>query len=325
MRRVVIDADSILYQACFTTSCEELPECDTEGVYTIGMQRGSSQGEEGSMEVVDTMDITAVDKKHAMAQYYVAKGVCAYAVVVNFVSDAEDLGLDEVDIALEAKRAFTSRVNTIMNAVSKRYKDLNPIPTIVITVKEAHTVCDGMAGNYRYHVMDGITDVKGYKHNRKELEPPKGLDELYEWVFKQDDTICKSGIEADDYCVWAGHEGDLVCAIDKDVLYNVPEAYNYGRKEWVTSTEKERRHWFYTQCITGDSSDGIRGVYRVGAVGAEKALKRCVTDIEYWTAVVTTYFTKGQTLEEAIATARCVDMMGYDGSKHTLWQPPKRK
>ncbi len=270
MRKVVIDADSLLYQACFNTACSTAPEEDTE---------------------------------------------------------AEDLGLEDTKVNEEAQRAFIAKVNEVMRAVTARYKDLNPIPVIVITVKTEHTICEGMADNFRYEVMDSVEDeaVKGYKHNRREKEPPEGLMDLYEWVFQQEDTVCLEGMEADDYCVWAGHSGDLVCALDKDVIYSVPEAYNYGKKEWVKTTAQERKYWFYTQCITGDSSDGLRGVFKVGTKGAEKALKGKETDIEYWTAVVTTYFNKGQSLEEAIATARCVDMMGCDGTTHKLWTPPTKE
>ena len=82
----------------------------------------------------------------------------------------------------------------------------------------------------------------------------------------------------------------------------------------------------YYQTITGDSSDGLRGAYRIGDKGARKALEGLTDPLAMWKAVVTCYYTKDQTLEEAIATYRCVSMTQWTPENGLVfWQPPKKE
>lgn len=272
-RKIVIDADSLIYQSCFNTACsvDELPEDEQ--------------------------------------------------------ADEVDLPTSVNEALEESIRAFQAKVNEIVYSVATRYKDIDTEPIIVITVKEGSEKCKHLEPNYRYSVMQGVEDidVKGYKAKRREQEIPEGLLELYNWVYDQPNTICEGGVEADDVCVYMGSQGHLVCALDKDVIGSLPEAYNYGKKEWTSRTELEIRQFPYLQTIMGDASDGLRGVFKVGIKGAEKAIKNKETDIEMWTAVVTEYFKKGQTLEEAVATMLCVRMdMWTPDDGITYWTPPKK-
>lgn len=69
----------------------------------------------------------------------------------------------------------------------------------------------------------------------------------------------------------------VICSRDKD-LKMVP-GYHYswgsgGQKEkerWFV-TEEEGNLWFFTQLLTGDSTDNIPGLYRVGPTNAKKLL-----------------------------------------------------
>lgn len=71
--------------------------------------------------------------------------------------------------------------------------------------------------------------------------------------------------------------GTVICSRDKD-LKMVP-GYHYswgsgGQKEkarWFV-TEEEGDLWFFTQLLTGDSTDNIPGLYRVGPTNAKKLL-----------------------------------------------------
>ena len=155
---------------------------------------------------------------------------------------------------------------------------------------------------------------------------PDGLNDIYEYVYRLDGTVCESGIEADDYCVHHGRKGDIICALDKDVLGSLEYAYNYGKKEWIENYPEEIRLFPYLQTIMGDTSDGLRGVYRVGAKGAEKALAEVDTPYQAWSAVVKQYALKDQSIEEAIATMRCVRMSQWS-EEHGLvmWTPPTKE
>jgi len=255
------------------------------------------------------------------------------AMAIEIDGDEEDIELcdftsDEVTIALNMVRIFHSMLNEITKEVDSKYDIEEHV--IVLTVKPKLECCKDMADNFRYKVMQEVEDetVKGYKSNRKGMEVPEGLNDLYEYVYGLENCVCISGIEADDYVVRKGLEGHIVSALDKDVIYSVPLAYNYNKFEYVENTPEESRRWFWTQVITGDSGDGLRGIYRVGAKGAEKMLGTLedMTDYEVWAMIVTKYFEKGQTLEEAIATAQCVSMTQWtEESGLVLWTPPTRK
>ena len=249
---------------------------------------------------------------------------------LNVVEDeADDLGLpDAVDDTQEAmQRTFMSMVNEIMEAIHKVQKDVNPVPVLVLTVKPSSNRCIGMDNNFRYEVMDEVpdNDVKGYKQNRAGMEVPVGLEDIYNWVFDLPNSYCEEGVEADDVCVYFGRQGHIVAALDKDVLGSLEMAYNYGKREWAMNTPEQIALFPFYQTIIGDSSDGLRGVYRVGPKKADVALEGLVGDYPMWTAVVKQYFLKGQTLEEAIATMRCVRMDQWTPENGlVLWEPPTK-
>ncbi len=285
MKKIIIDADSLLYRAAHINS----DKVDT------------AQAEAEALEVDDDEQEIELDTA------------------------------DEVNKMVAMSLTFHSMVNEIVEEVKEEaYRDgyeVEDQATLVITVKPKLECCAGLGDNFRYDIMANVSDpvVKGYKANRAGMAVPDGLNDLYEYVFRLDGTICKSYIEADDYCVYMGRLGHIVCALDKDVLGSLEYAYNYGRKEWIEHTTLEIKKFPFLQTIMGDTSDGLRGVFRVGAKGAEKALEGLEDNYDLWVAVVKQYALKDQTIEEAIATMRCVRMdMWTEEEGLVYWQPPSR-
>jgi len=251
----------------------------------------------------------------------------------SLAEEGEELGLDDStsNEAEEAQRSFMSRINSLMSeckaeAKRKNYEIFDD-PMIVITVKKSLEACSKLEQNFRYEIMANIEDdtVKGYKANRVGMEVPRGLNEVYEWALGLPNTFCMSGVEADDVVVYYGLQGDIVCALDKDVLKSLPYAYDYYHSKWTAYSEVERKRFPYYQCITGDTGDGLRGVYRVGPKKADAALAGKHTEYEMWTAVVKQYIGKNQTIEEAIATMRAVRMDQWtEKGGLVLWTPPTK-
>lgn len=251
------------------------------------------------------------------------------------VDDGEDIGLEDAMLSSQLedmKRIFHSMTKEIVKEViadaeAKGYQlDIEPIH--VITVKGKHEVCSDLADNFRYKVMSEVQDekVKGYKANRAGMEVPDGLNDIYEYVFNLETTICESGVEADDVVVYYGRQGHIVCALDKDVIGSLEYAYNYGRLEWIENHPDEIAQFPFYQTITGDSSDGLRGVFRVGDKGAKKILGELTCEYTMWKEVVKTYAMKDQSMEEAIATMRCVRMDQWTPENGLeLWTPPKKE
>lgn len=165
-----------------------------------------------------------------------------------------------------------------------------------------------------------------YKENRKDSRKPTGYKELLHHARSNYETLTPDGIEADDLVVYLktqNPEDYILCAIDKDVLYQtVGTHYNYVKDEEVRVDEEEAIEYAYFQTLAGDTSDGYKGAHGIGKVKANRILAECDNEYEMWQAVVTAYESKGQTEEEALLTMRLANMHQWDGSKISLWNPP---
>ena len=65
----------------------------------------------------------------------------------------------------------------------------------------------------------------------------------------------------------------------------------FKQKEAIFITDEEAKRLFWEQMLVGDTSDNIKGVYRIGKVGAKKILDNTKC---YWFAVARKYIEKGQ-------------------------------
>jgi DNA polymerase-1 len=147
--------------------------------------------------------------------------------------------------------------------------------------------------NFRYQIFPE------YKAKRKE-EKPRFLREVKDYLIEKYKAVTSEGCEADDLLGIEQCRGTntIICGLDKD-LYMIPGMHysfeikgtsNLG-KEWVRPMKiQEVTPWeglkrFYTQVLTGDSTDGIKGALGVGKVGAEKLLRDCTTEQEMFEIV----------------------------------------
>jgi DNA polymerase-1 len=90
-----------------------------------------------------------------------------------------------------------------------------------------------------------------------------------------------------------GEQKTIIVSPDKD-LKNIPGAHLNPKTKEVTIIDEEiASHNFWTQMITGDSSDNIPGIPGVGPAGAKKILHGCITDEERCQAVRKAYQNRG--------------------------------
>ncbi len=61
--------------------------------------------------------------------------------------------------------------------------------------------------------------------------------------------------------------------------------YNFVKKEFYEVDEETGLRNFYTQLLTGDTSDNIKGIAGIGPVKAKKALTYCFTEQGMFTVV----------------------------------------
>jgi DNA polymerase-1 len=181
---------------------------------------------------------------------------------------------------------------------------------------------------------DRVTFRRGvwpkYKANRSKNRRPAGYRELVDWVAKAGpargwEVARLPDVEGDDVLGVLYEEGDVIASIDKDMLTLPGLHLRDGEVREVSRLEADRN--FYTQVLTGDSTDNYPGCPGVGPVGAENLLASCAAEVEMWEKVLAAYEKKGLGETDAITQARCARILRageYDLTAGTplLWSPP---
>lgn len=181
--------------------------------------------------------------------------------------------------------------------------------------------------NFRFGVAEVLEHA--YKHNRAKLEPPAGAKESMIAMIKHFDVIIGQNCEADDIVCNLAKQGFMISAIDKDVLMQTKGvSYNYMKEEFIQRTESDTVFYKYFQAITGDPSDGYKGIPRVGPVGANKIINVEMTEPELFNATLEAYEEADLGIDECLATIRLADMhqvavIDRDSHLVILYTPPE--
>lgn len=178
-----------------------------------------------------------------------------------------------------------------------------------------------------------------YKKHREDKQSPDSMGYAVECIYETSVTRCVKTLEADDLIGMLVSSGTAIgVTVDKD-LRQVPGWH------WNPDKESEPVHisaenadrFFYQQWMTGDTTDNIWGLWKVGPAKAGKILDK--TPREDWDKVIMTMYSeedwtkrpenKQPTMsreEFALAQARCVRILrDGDYNKETeeirLWTP----
>jgi len=136
--------------------------------------------------------------------------------------------------------------------------------------------------NFRY------TIYPEYKAHRPK-EKPFWLEKCRQYLIATFNAEVIDGQEADDALGIAQTEDTIICSIDKDLLMIPGRHYNFVKDEFQEVTNDSGMRHFYMQCLTGDRSDNIKGIEKIGPKKAEKILAGCVTEQEMFNAVREAY------------------------------------
>lgn len=169
--------------------------------------------------------------------------------------------------------------------------------------------------NFRYE----IATIAPYKGNRKDTAKPRHLYHARDYLIDAYDAQVSEGEEADDLiAIEATKVGPsaIICSVDKDFLQVPCKMYNFGKDEWHETSEWEGLQFFYTQCLTGDRADNIKGVMGIGPKKADKILDGATTEQELYDRCLETY---GGDVDALIENARLLWLRREVGQ---LWQPP---
>lgn len=175
-----------------------------------------------------------------------------------------------------------------------------------------------------------------YKANRKGRRP-EFLMEAKSHLASLYPSYQRPDLEADDIMgiigtspvLWADYE-KVIVSEDKD-LRTVPGLLINPRDERSVPRKISRvaaARFFYQQCITGDPTDNYPGAKGVGAQSEEvKSLAGAKRECDMWSIVLSAYYRKGQTKDEAITQARVARICQHTDYDYTtkeviLWTPP---
>lgn len=140
-----------------------------------------------------------------------------------------------------------------------------------------------------------------YKANRAKTERPPSLPMVKQHFIHYPDQVADE-LEADDLLGLNQTEDTCIVSIDKDMLTIPGWHYNFVKDELIYITPEDAIRRFYTQLLTGDPADGIKGAKGIGAKKAEKILNDCETEKQYFQSCID-YFSS---YEEMKMNADCL-------------------
>ena len=141
-----------------------------------------------------------------------------------------------------------------------------------------------------------------YKAGRS--EKPEHFWSLVEYLRAEYDCDDEDGLEADDVMGIRSNAQTVICSSDKDMKTIPGRLYNPGKDTFTVITPvRADWQWMY-QTLTGDSTDGFSGCWKVGPKGAEDLLEQGTSMAAWWPLVV-----------EAFEEATLPDPTGPKGKK----------
>jgi len=179
-------------------------------------------------------------------------------------------------------------------------------------------------GNFRREILPT------YKANRNGVVPPMLRQPLMDWLLKSPQVVSRPGLEGDDVLgilatdrkTGEADPNKIIWSIDKD-MRQIPGSHWDGASGITEIDTKQADLYHMFQTLTGDSTDGYKGLPGCGPVKAARILE----DGPYhWTQVVGAYIFAGLTEADALVQARVARILratdyNYTERKPILWTP----
>lgn len=249
----------------------------------------------------------------------------------------KQLKLDGGEVIEQEKKVFPlskadalQMAKTTLAGITNRYPD-----------HEAVLLLSG-SDNFRFDVAT----VKGYKANRKDVPKPVHYGAIREYLIGAHGASESSNCEADDVVsiLARQHPRSVIATIDKD-LDQIPGLHwDYAKHVEYNVGEIEAMEMFYTQILSGDTTDNIPGLPGVATKTAEGHMVRFSAALEliedagdiaghdyiefagsyYWNCVLEMYEDNWTNesigyVDAALEMARLVKLQEYPGQ---MWSPP---
>ena len=177
--------------------------------------------------------------------------------------------------------------------------------------------------NYR----NDIAETRIYKGNRDPSHQPTHKQAIINYMKKNYDHVVSDGEEADDVVGYSHYEmykadpaGTVIVSTDKDLDMIPGLHYNFVKEEHYNVTEESAERSFWTQMLTGDTSDNIPGLKGVGIQTAKKWIDHLpIEDVPYevWTRYVSKVGDKAQDYFTEMG-----QLLWIRREREEIWTPP---
>jgi 5'-3' exonuclease len=163
-----------------------------------------------------------------------------------------------------------------------------------------------------------------YKANRKGKQDPKYREDLRLHLIDKWKAIPCDGYEADDACGCEQTKDTIIVGIDKDLLQIPGKHYRWPivrkgqiirQEEFLHIDEETGFRNFFTQMLTGDTSDNIVGVEGIGAKKAAFYLQDAHTEQDMYD-IVNYFYTSSLEHDEE---NRCCNIERFFRNLDLLW------
>jgi len=171
--------------------------------------------------------------------------------------------------------------------------------------------------NFRYEIATTVP----YKGNRVDKPKPKHLAFLRSHLVKEWGASISEGEEADDtIAIEATKLGDncVIVSLDKDLDQICGWHYNFVKRLSYYITPEEALVKLYTQMLTGDAADNIKGLFRIGPVKAAKIIGDTTNELELYNKVLEAYEGNAERVLENAQLIFYEDMKDRYGILHKL-------
>lgn len=221
---------------------------------------------------------------------------------------------DPVNFALQSVK---NHIRKIMSAILKEYADAE---------YDVQNPCVFLSG--KNNMRDNIASWQPYKGNRENAPKPKWYGEIREYLIVNYGAQVSCDYEADDDIATTATtlkdigKLPIIVSIDKDLNMVPGVHYNHRKDLFYHIEEDEALRVFGVQCLTGDATDNIPGLFRVTDVTASAKLKARVRAAPCPIAEAATIWLEAfQKKFPEVPKFVCVDHVGriFSEVAHLLW------
>jgi len=166
-----------------------------------------------------------------------------------------------------------------------------------------------------------VATVAPYKGHRSK-EKPTYLGDARRYLISNYNASLSDNQEADDDIAITAASSDYSCivaSIDKDFLQLPCQHYNWNHDTLVTQSQEDATKFFYTQLLTGDTADNIKGAKGIGEKKAAKLLSDVTDERELYDLCLGDGGYKGDA-DLLLENARLLWLRRYEDQ---MWEPPK--